>query len=96
MLRLLESRSTPRRTDPRFKQLENPGDRDVVMVLDESGSLNENQILIRNKEANIFVRMLTKNCSLGTVFFSGKTHKKKGRDSLYKDTKQDEYLKAAK
>lgn len=66
---------------------------DVVMVLDESGSLNENQILMRNKAANIFVRMLTKNCSLGTVFFSGKTHKKKGRDSLYKDTKQDEYLK---
>ena len=55
VIRYLDQKRAPRRVDPRFHQLDDPGERDVVLVLDTSGSMDGDPMNMTKETAAKFV-----------------------------------------
>ena len=83
-----EVAETPEATET----LPDQSDYDVILLLDESSSLDMEEKKMRNKAANLFIQMLTESSSVGTVFFGKNVNLSQGRDKLNKEETRKKYL----
>ena len=76
VLKYLDSKQAPRKVDPKYKQVDDPGERDVVLVLDTSGSRQGDPIDNTKTAAQQFVDSVNESeANVGLVTYNNSASK---------------------